>query len=841
MEPSGEDAATLPPGLPGNGYDPDAPAALPRGRFLDGEAPEGPSTWIWAVDLPRIAAYSWGEFTTLISARNEKLVRSGLGRLARIPADVDNRIRLAWLRAYGLVERIRRDPDALVIRPRGPDRDAARLLLIGDPGEGDLSQWALRRPILSRGEGIDVALIVSDVIYPAGEALHYRDRFHGPLRELPVPVYAIPGNHDWNDGTLTSFMTQFAGWDAGGAHVSPIAVQRELARMRFGVWRDAAAGQADAFTRLVALRKMRTARLAGHDWPADQPASFFAIDAAGVLFVSLDNGFDPRQELDEVQSRWLLDLVAAHPGVPKILLPGKPLAKRGRYDADMPLHRSVAGECTSLEALVARPENGFVAVIGGDTHNYQRYSPGRRQTGGAPGPAPGEPGNPHLIVAGGSGAYMSGTMGTAERLEDRLRGDASPVLYPTEEQSTWYLGEQLQNRFRLVPVSLGLTAVLTLMVLAAAGMIVSLGDPGARREGIFAILAAAACTIFVVIRRVVGEGGRDARRALGVAAFASGLFAAGAFWAAMLGLVVNDDLQRLATALAFPTAILLIGAAFVPFGVLSQAFPVPSSRAATGLVGAVALTWLLTLAYPAVAGWGPGDGLVRGSTALAVAVLVVPSALVWAAYWSRRVRPPTTLQWVGAGLVALALLLLAAHLWTGWGPHVTEGIVAASAAAVVLAAILWPLGRGGLELAAVTAAVWGLAAALLPASEAHRIHASQAGRALLPALLLALTAGAVVFVAVRHLAPALGRDRALVRWLGTSGLDPWSLFETTTPPFFKSFLEVDVRRDCEVVITCWGVSGFEADAERPILVDRIRIGWPPSVSSPGRQPGAAVD
>src|SRR3954447_8530808 len=129
MAPAGAAGPRLPPGLPANGHDPAKPATLARGRFLDGEARERPSTWIWAVDLPRIAAYSWGEFTTLISARNEKLVRSGLGKLARIRPDVDNRIRIAWLRAFGLVERIRRDPRSLVIRPRGPDREAARFLL----------------------------------------------------------------------------------------------------------------------------------------------------------------------------------------------------------------------------------------------------------------------------------------------------------------------------------------------------------------------------------------------------------------------------------------------------------------------------------------------------------------------------------------------------------------------------------------------------------------------------------------------------------------------------------------------------------------------------------------
>jgi hypothetical protein len=365
-------------------------------------------------------------------------------------------------------------------------------------------------------------------------------------------------------------------------------------------------------------------------------------------------------------------------------------------------------------------------------------------------------------------------------------------------------------------------------MLAASSVIASVGNPGAETAALLAAVCATGATLAVLIRAVLIAAGRRGLASMLLLAgwMGLGLIAIGAFWAALLALIVEDDVERLATVLAFPTAAVLVGAAFLPFGVLAQAFPVPSSRAATAITGAVALTWLLALGYPAMAGYGPGSGLIQGSTALEVAVLLVPVAIVWAGYWNRTVRRPTPAQWIGVGAVALALGALAAHLWWGWGPHLTAAVIAACAAAVVAAVVAAPLGRRAYGPAAAAALAWGLAGMLLPPSTGHDVHVAQVGRALLPAALLALTVGAAAFVVVRQVGPTLARQPWLVEWLGRPGRDPWSLFETTTPPFFKSFLEVDVRRGEDVTITCWGVSGFEADAERPILVDRVSIPWP---------------
>jgi len=62
-------------------------------------------------------------------------------------------------------------------------------LVIGDPGEGDASQYALASRYLKLGQSDDVKFLVisSDVIYPAGAIEDYEAKFY-----LPVPGFAKP-------------------------------------------------------------------------------------------------------------------------------------------------------------------------------------------------------------------------------------------------------------------------------------------------------------------------------------------------------------------------------------------------------------------------------------------------------------------------------------------------------------------------------------------------------------------------------------------------------------------------------------------------------------------------
>ena len=83
-------------------------------------------------------------------------------------------------------------------------------IVIGDPGEGDASQYALveRYIEIGRRDDIKFLIIASDVIYPAGAMTDYENNFSCPLRDSRNPIYAIPGNHDWFDA-LEGFNANF--------------------------------------------------------------------------------------------------------------------------------------------------------------------------------------------------------------------------------------------------------------------------------------------------------------------------------------------------------------------------------------------------------------------------------------------------------------------------------------------------------------------------------------------------------------------------------------------------------------------------------------------------------
>ena len=83
-------------------------------------------------------------------------------------------------------------------------------LVIGDPGEGDASQYSLVSRYLELGRRDDVKFLVvsSDVIYPAGSMHDYEANFYLPFQGFAKPIYAIPGNHDWYDA-LEGFNANF--------------------------------------------------------------------------------------------------------------------------------------------------------------------------------------------------------------------------------------------------------------------------------------------------------------------------------------------------------------------------------------------------------------------------------------------------------------------------------------------------------------------------------------------------------------------------------------------------------------------------------------------------------
>jgi hypothetical protein len=295
--------------------------------------------------------FSWLSPVPLWQTRNDIL--------ARWFGDPTDDLRRAWMRQLA--------PADLVI-----DRSAESpisFLVMGDTGEGDGSQWATVPPLKAVHDGTAFAFVCSDVIYPAGGVNEYRDRFFDPYHWYAPPIYAVPGNHDWYDDG-EAFMRWFCG--ATARLPRRIGGRRHRLLRMLGIWR-----------RAPRVDLAQAAAQAGrHDQPGhrpSQPAPYFAIDAGPLRLVGIDTGIEGGIDAD--QARWLAEVSKGER--PKILLTGKPL----RVDGEK--------HWPDVDAIVRDPEHHYIASIGGDIHNYQRYlEPDRRLL---------------YLVNGGGGAFMHQT------------------------------------------------------------------------------------------------------------------------------------------------------------------------------------------------------------------------------------------------------------------------------------------------------------------------------------------------------------------------------------------------------------------------------------------------
>jgi hypothetical protein len=307
--------------------------------------------------------FRWTSPRPLWESRNDPLAR----RLGD-PTNDERRRWVAAMRAKGV------DPE-LVVR-RYADRESLSFLVLGDPGEGDASQYHVLRPLNAKAEGIAFTYIVSDIIYPAGDVNEYEDKFFWPYRDLPGPIYAVPGNHDWYDG-LHGFMTHFCSADPD-LRPPPAKRGRWRRALRDVLWREPSEPDQELLERIGPLRTERS----------DQPGPYFAVDAGPILLVGLDTGITGN--LDREQGEWLRR-ISKHPKA-KILLTGKPLVVDARTK-----ETEIEGG-GGVRSIVDDPEHRYVAVIGGDIHNFQRY-PVRMRDGRTI----------QHIVTGAAGAYTKAT------------------------------------------------------------------------------------------------------------------------------------------------------------------------------------------------------------------------------------------------------------------------------------------------------------------------------------------------------------------------------------------------------------------------------------------------
>lgn len=312
------------------------------------------------------STFGWFKPKVLWQSRNDVI--------ASHISDPVNDERRYWVRAQK--ERPDLDlPKDFVVRQ--PDLDSFNFLIVGDPGEGDQSQYALV-PLLDKlGEDTEFMFICSDVVYPAGDANEYLYKFYLPYKDYDKPIYAIPGNHDWYDG-LNGFMVHFCGVEPSRRSLGSNRIVRRL-------WRKAPPVNREMLEYCRSLRPELEPEVR-------QPSPYFAIDTAQVRLIGIDTGITG--EIDHDQGEWLREVSsnAPEPEKPKVLLTGKPIYVNGEY------HPGKIENCTTtVDQIVRERSHNYVAVIGGDIHNYQRYpvKVGDRTI--------------QYIVSGGGGAYTSAT------------------------------------------------------------------------------------------------------------------------------------------------------------------------------------------------------------------------------------------------------------------------------------------------------------------------------------------------------------------------------------------------------------------------------------------------
>jgi Calcineurin-like phosphoesterase len=304
--------------------------------------------------------FKWLDLRSLWQSRNDTIARLH---------DPVNDMRRAWMEQLAPA-----DPNLVIDRRAADGR--CRVLVVGDPGEGDTSQWVLVPAILGLAADSDFMVVCSDVIYPTGDVNDYPEKFFRPYQRYGKPIYALPGNHDWYD-QLQGFMFTFCDRlpPAGGM---PPGDLHGLLRL---LWRKPKPVAASTRERRAAFR--------GRPDPP-QPAPYWVIDVGPLVLVGIDTGISG--QLDRDQGDWLAR-VSREIDKPKVLLTGKPLIVDGQYHPGVIEQRGF-----TVDDLVREPAHRYVAAIGGDIHNYQRY-PVRLEDGR----------RLEYVVAGGGGAFMHAT------------------------------------------------------------------------------------------------------------------------------------------------------------------------------------------------------------------------------------------------------------------------------------------------------------------------------------------------------------------------------------------------------------------------------------------------
>ena len=356
----------------------------------DSEAGAGwrcpPGSYTQLMDAPPVrrgakVGFSWVDPRPLWQSRND--------RIARMFGDPVGEMRREW------VKNLPGDPDR--VEDVSSADGSISFLVLGDPGEGDGSQYAVVPAMLAHAADTAFLYICSDVIYPAGGINEYRYNFFKPYRAYEGPIYAVPGNHDWYDN-CSGFMYWFCGAES---------VPKPKGFVRRLLWRKPPGGRKAEIDGCKELRPDAARQ-------PRQPGPYFVLDTGPVVLVGIDTGIT--NVLDEDQGKWLERVSKGDK--PKILMTGKPIYVDGKYNAG-----KIIGGGT-VDEIVTRPEHNYIAAIGGDIHNYQRY------------PVKIDDDRTLMyLVSGGGGAFMHGTHTIPNIDQLKKVGEANFRCYPLRGDS----------------------------------------------------------------------------------------------------------------------------------------------------------------------------------------------------------------------------------------------------------------------------------------------------------------------------------------------------------------------------------------------------------------------
>jgi hypothetical protein len=250
-------------------------------------------------------------------------------------------------------------------------------VVIGDPGEGDPSQHALRDQVLAtaRQDAVKFVVIASDVVYPLGAMKDYEANFYLPLKGIGKPVFAVPGNHDW-----------FNALDGFAANL----MRPDLARAAIDARVEADLSLSSTTDERIDRLLADAARLRSLYGVAAglQPAPFFELHTGAFSLVAVDTGIE--RGVDDRQLRWLNAALDRAQGAFTMAVLGHPFYASGREPA---------GDDSFGELRGLLQSKGVRVVMAGDTHDFEYY----RDTRTTP--------PTHHFVNGGGGAYLS--IGTA--------------------------------------------------------------------------------------------------------------------------------------------------------------------------------------------------------------------------------------------------------------------------------------------------------------------------------------------------------------------------------------------------------------------------------------------